>query len=146
MFLFFFLHAHVYPCKNTDAWCLPRTACCVFLRQTLHASLQDLRCVRTDLPRGRRGPTAPSAFYWLALCCTAELSLLPLSWEVLTECAFCGFEWDRVLSCVWEAQWADRKAVHLTSGVCENLKELQTDILCIWLWTAAFEAKLSLQC
>lgn len=37
---------------------------------------------------------------------------------------FCGFEWDRVLSCVWETQWVDRKTVHLTSGVCENLKEL----------------------
>lgn len=127
----FFLRAHVYPCKNTDARCSPRAACCLFLRQTLHASLQDPTYVRTEPSPGQERTHGIVSVVLGGTLLPAVLSLLPLSCEVLTECAFCGFEQDRVLSCVWEAQWADRKAVHLTSGVCENLKELQTDILCI---------------
>lgn len=85
----------------------------------------------------------------LGCCCVVKLFLLSCPIQAVKffqKGVFCGFEWDWMLSNVWETQWADRKTVQLTSGVCENLKEPKAPKFCIWLWTVAFEPKLSLQC
>lgn len=71
---------------------------------------------------GEPSPVQERGAWWPfpLLCCKAVLAAVKSFQYVF----FCGFEWDRVLSCVWETQWVDRKTLHLTSGVCENLKEL----------------------